>query len=64
MRHFMPFSNFDKCRTEEASAVTSGRFVRPIVLDKRVKLRDPILNRSREIPPEAVGVGIFDSFPL
>ena len=26
-----------------------------------VKFRDPYLNRSREIPPEAVGGGIFDS---
>ena len=31
-------------------------------LDKLVKLRDPCLNFSREIPPEAVGGGIFDSF--
>ena len=27
---------------------------------KRVKFRDPRLNRSREIPPEAIGGGIFD----
>ena len=27
-----------------------------------VKFRDPRLNRSREIPPEDVGGGIFDRF--
>ena len=37
-------------------------FVRPIILDACVKLRDPCLNRSRRIPPEAVRGGIFDSF--
>ena len=47
-------------RRETASDVTSGRFVRPIVHDKPVKFRDPHLNRAREIPPEAVGRGIFD----
>ena len=37
----------------------------PIVFDKSVKFRDPSLSRSREIreiPLEAVGCGIFDSF--
>ena len=34
------------------------RFVGPLVLDKYVKLHDPSLNHSREIPPEAVGGGI------
>ena len=34
----------------------------PIVPDKPVKFRDPSLNRSREIPSEAVGGGIFDRF--
>ena len=43
-------------------AVISGRFGRPTVLDKCVKFHDPCLNHSREIPPEAVGGGIFDSF--
>ena len=37
--------------------------MRPIVLDKHVKFRDPNLNRSQEIPPKAVGGGIFDCFP-
>ena len=40
----------------------SGGFVGPIVLDKCVKFRDPHLDRSREIPPEAVGGSIFDKF--
>ena len=36
--------------------------MRPIVLDKCVNFRDPILNRSREIPPDAVGGDICDRF--
>ena len=47
------------CRTETASDVVSGRFVLPVVRDKRVKFRDPRLNCSREIPPEAVGGVIY-----
>ena len=31
----------------------------PIVSDKCVEFGDPRLNRSREIPPKAVGGGIF-----
>ena len=38
-------------------------FLGPLVFDKRVKFHDPGLNRSREIPPEAVRSGIFDCFP-
>ena len=49
-------------RLEAASDVISGTFVAPTVPDKIVKFRDPCLNRSRVIPPEAVGGGIFDSF--
>ena len=56
---FGRFSNFDKYRQEAASDVISSTFVRPIALDKSVKFRDPCLNRSPEIPPEAVGGGIF-----
>ena len=41
----------------------SGRFVWPLVLDTPVKFHDPSLNCSRNIPPEAVGSGIFDCFP-
>ena len=32
-----------------------------MVLNKRVKIRDPGLNLFWKIPPEAVGCGIFDS---
>ena len=32
------------------------------VLDNVITLHDPSLNRCREIPPEAAGGGIFDSF--
>ena len=39
-----------------------GRFVGPLVLDKRVRFHDPGLNRSREIPPKAVRGGIFDCY--
>ena len=38
----------------------SDRFVGPIVRDTTVKFRDPRLNRSRQIPPEAVRDGIFE----
>ena len=34
----------------------------PPVLDTHVKLHDPGLISSREIPPEAVGGGMFDCF--
>ena len=47
--------------TGAASDVISGWFVTPIVPNKCVKFRDPCTNRSREIPPEAVGGGVFDS---
>ena len=49
-------------RPEAASDVISGMFVGPIVLDECVKFHGPSLNRSNEIPPEAVGGGIFDKF--
>ena len=44
------------------SDVLSGRFVGPLVPDNRVNFGDPRLNSSREIPPKAVGGGIFDRF--
>ena len=47
-------------RLETASDVISGRFVGSIICDEDVKFHDPHLNHSREIPPEAVGGGIFD----
>ena len=47
---------------EVASDVISGKFLRPVVLNKCVNFRDPGLECSREIPPEAGGGGIFDSF--
>ena len=56
------YSNIDKCRPEAAGDAISGAFVGPFVLDKCLKCRDPSFNRSREIPPEAIGNGIFDSF--
>ena len=42
------FSNFDKCRSEVAGD------------DNRVEFGDPRLNRSREMPREAVIGGILD----
>ena len=60
--HFAHFCAAFCSWLEADSDVISGRFVRPIVLDKWVKFRDPRLNSSWEIPPEAVGGGIFDSF--
>ena len=49
-------------RPEAASDVISGRFVRLAVPDKYVKFHGRRLNRSREIPPNAVGCGIYDRF--
>ena len=46
-----------------ASDVISGRFVRQIVLEV-CKISWFCLNLSREIPPEAVGSSIFNSFFL
>ena len=42
------------CRPEASGDVISGKFVPPIVHDKIEKFRDPGLNHSGEIPPEAV----------
>ena len=39
-------------------------FVRPMYPDQPEKNPDPRLSRCREIPPEAVGGGIFDGFFL
>ena len=47
-------------RLEVASDVISSRFVRPISLDECVKFPAPSLNHSLQIPPKAVGGGIFD----
>ena len=47
---------------ETASDVISGRFVRLTVPNKFVKFRDPRLNRSPEIRPEAVRGGILTAF--
>ena len=50
VQKLMAFSS----RLERVSDVISSRFVRPIVLDKCVKFRDPRLNHSREIQLEAI----------
>ena len=49
-------------RRETAGKVVSGAFLEPIVHDVQVKFRDPRLNRSGEIPPEAVGGVISGRF--
>ena len=49
-------------RPEAASDAISGKFMGPIVLDKRVKFDCHRKNGSREISPEGVGGGIFDVF--
>ena len=38
----------------EQKQLTTSRFVGPVISDKGLKLGDPRLNLSREIPPEAV----------
>ena len=58
MQYLMAFS----IRHEVANDVMSRKFLRPIVPDKGVKFRGTYLNRSREIPPKAVGSCSFDSF--
>ena len=56
------------CSQPETDGDVLARFGGPIVPDKHVKFGDPRLNLSQEIPPEAVGGGIFyvcfrDNFP-
>ena len=48
--------------TGAASDVISGRFMGPIGPDKNVKFDGHRTSDSREIPPEAIGGGIFDGF--
>ena len=49
-------------RAETASDVLSDKFEAPVVSDKLVEFRGPCLNRSWEIPREAIGGGTFDVF--
>ena len=49
-------------QTAAASGVISSVVVRPIIPDKYVKFRELRLNRSREIPSDAIGGGIYDAF--
>ena len=58
VHYLIPFCS----RPEAASGIMFGNFVEPVVSDKRVKCRDPSLNHSPEIRPQAVGCGIFDRF--
>ena len=58
VQHLIAFCS----RPEAASDIIFGASVGLIVPNKPVKFRDPRLNRFREIPPEAVGSGIFNSF--
>ena len=60
--HFVQYLITFCSQPEAAGVVISGLFVWPVVLDKYVKFHDPSLNRSREIPSEAGGGGIFDCF--
>ena len=49
-------------RPEETSDVISGIFVGLVVSDDCMKFGDLRINLSRDITPEAVLGGIFDSF--
>ena len=62
LRNFVQYLIAFCCQPEATGGVISGRFVRPVVFDKCVQFRDHRLNRFREIPPETVVRGIFDSF--
>ena len=42
--------------------IVSGRFVGPIIPDKRAKFHDPRLNRSGQIQPKAAGCRIYGRF--
>ena len=46
-----------------ASDVIDSSFQRPVVPDECVAFRDPLLNRSRETPPEANGGSILRTLP-
>ena len=62
LRTFVHYLKTRCNRPETTGDIISGTFVEPFVLDKCVELHDPSLNRSHEIPPEAVAGGIFDCF--
>ena len=47
---------------EATSDVISSRFVGTVIPDNRGKFGNPCINLSREIPPEVILDGIFDSF--
>ena len=64
LRTFMQYLSAFCSRLEEASDAISGRFVGLTLPDECEKFRNPELNRSGEIPPEAVRNGIFDSLFL
>ena len=49
-------------RPEAVSDLISFRFYGLTVPDTRMKFRDPSVNCSRKVPPEAVEGAIFDSF--
>ena len=61
-RTFVQYLIAFNSRPEAASDIISGKFGRPIVLDKCIKLCCPRLHGCREILPETVGSGIFDGF--
>ena len=58
--HFLQYVIAFYSRPEAASDVMSSAFPRLIVPDKCLKVRDPRLDRSGEISPEAVGCVILD----
>ena len=63
LRTFVQYLTAFCSRPETTSPyVIYGKFVRSIVSDKLVKCRDPSLNQSREIPPQAFGSMIFGRF--
>ena len=61
LRTFVQYLTTFCSQPETAGDVISGAFWGLIVFDKWVKRHDPSLNHCPEIPPEAVGSGIFDS---
>ena len=51
--NYVQYLNEFSSGPEATSDITSGRFVRSIMRDYRVKFSDHRVNLSREIPPEA-----------
>ena len=62
-RHFDRFFR-DNFRPQVACDIISSKIIEYVGADYRVKCVESMLNRSRDIPPKSVEVGIFGHFVL